>query len=76
MSKHSIDDKERAERCKAIAAAVMGALEPFAESDPSAAIIGTAAALGAMIAVTENPTLSYSRATQTICGIMTGELLD
>lgn len=75
MSDHSAEDKERADRCKAVAAAVMAAVEPFAENDPSAAIIGVSAALGAMIAVTDNPTLSYSRATQAICGIMTGEFL-
>lgn len=76
MSEHSAEDVERAERCKAVGKAVMAALEPFADSDPTATIIGTAVALGAMIAVTDNPTLSYSRATQAICGIMTGELLD
>lgn len=76
MSEHSAEDKERAEKCEAVGKAVMAALEPFAVSDPSAMIIGTAAVLGAMIAATDNPTLSYSRATQAICGIMTGELLD
>lgn len=75
MSEHSAEEVERATRCKAIGVAVMKAMEPF-DGDPSAMIIGVAAALGAMIAVTENPTLVYSRATQVICGIMTGELLD
>lgn len=76
MTEHSAEDKARVAKCRDVAMAVMRALEPFKEDGPSVAVIGTAVALGSVIAVSGDPNLAYMRATKTMRGIMDGDLLD